>query len=788
MRPYRLRYRPLGAPPLVPAGGVAADAAGGIGNGVPVPPDTAGGTAGQPAPMPTQAQLRDYLRGAGGKVGKSELVRHFRLHVDQRPALREMLRVLRREGTAAPAGRRSLRHAASLPETAVVEVFGTDPDGDPLARPVNWQGESRPIIYMHPERKGQPALAPGERVLARLKPIGRDRYEGRTVKRLPAESASRVLGVFQDGRILPVDRRARAEWTVPEGESLDAANGELVLAEPLPSYRLGLRPARVVERLGPMGGPRAVSLVCIHLHNIPDRFDADTIAEAEAARAVTAEGREDLRNLPLITIDGEDARDFDDAVHAEATGDGWAVTVAIADVAHYVRPGSALDRTARARGNSVYFPDRVVPMLPEALSNGWCSLKPDEDRGCLFVRMEFDTAGTKRAHRVGRGIMRSHARMTYEAVQASRDAGEDRFAALYGAFAALTAERDRRGTLDLDLPERRVFLDAEGRVEAVRPRARLDSHRLIEEFMVAANVCAAEELERLHQPCLYRVHDRPADMKLEALRQFLQAFELELPPGNALRPRDFARILDAVRDRPEERLVDETVLRAQSQAEYSADNIGHFGLALSRYAHFTSPIRRYADLVVHRAVIAGLRLGRDGITPAEAEALPDTAEAITRTERRAAAAERDAVDRYLAAFMADHVGATFEGRVSGVTRSGLFVTLDENGASGIVPLRSLPDDRWEHDAGAQRLVGRHTGLVFSLAQPVELQLAEAIPLTGSLFFHLLQGSPIPPGGRARPRGARSVASRSGASRSGASRSAASRSAASRSGASHSSRR
>ncbi|MFN7001217.1 MAG: ribonuclease R family protein, partial [Elioraea tepidiphila] len=406
--------------------------------------------------------------------------------------------------------------------------------------------------------------------------------------------------------------------------------------------------------------------------------------------------------------------------------------------------------------NSVYFPDQVVPMLPEALSNGWCSLKPGEDRGCLFVELRIDAEGRKHGHRFGRGIMRSAARLTYEEVQAAHDAGRaagvpaERIAALYGAFRALLAARQKRGTLDLDLPERKVVLDAEGRVQAVLPRPRLDSHRLIEEFMVAANVAAAEELERHGAPCMYRVHDRPADAKLEGLRQFLSTFDLSLPPAELLKPRHFAAILARVKDRPEERLVHETILRGQSQAAYSPDNIGHFGLALPRYAHFTSPIRRYADLLVHRALIGALKLGRDGLAPAEIARFPDTAEHISETERRAATAERDAVDRYLAAYLEARVGAIFPARISGVTRFGLFVSLEETGASGLVPLGSLPDDRWHHDETAQRIIGRASGRSFSLGQSVEARLIEANGATGGLIFHLV----TQPGGGGRRGGRR----------------------------------
>nr|WP_238940250.1 ribonuclease R [Pseudoroseomonas ludipueritiae] len=700
-------------------------------------------------PLPTREQLRRFLRDAPGDVGKSDIVRHFGLTVDQRPALRALLRELEAEGTVVRSGRRRARDSQKLPEIAVVEVFGTDPDGDPLARPVEWEGEGRPpLVYMRPERPGQPALAPGERVLARLRSMGGGKYDGRTFKRLGSAGTARVLGIFSNGRVVPVDKRQKAEWSVPAGEDGGAEPDELVLAEPITHVGAGLRPVRIVERLGRMDSPRAVSLICIHQHGIPEAFSPEALAEAEAAGPVELQGREDLRDIPLVTIDGEDARDFDDAVWAEAEGTGWRVIVAIADVAHYVRSGSALDDDARTRGNSVYFPDRVVPMLPEALSNGWCSLKPGENRGCLFVEMHFDAAGIKTGHRFGRGLMRSAARLTYEQVQEAHLRGEmtETLAPLFGAYAALLAAREKRGTLDLDLPERRVLLDENGQVRDVVPRQRLDAHRLIEEFMVAANVRAAETLEKTRQPCMYRVHDRPSDEKLEGLRQFLDSFDLDLPAAGELRPRHFADLLEKTKDMPEARLIHEAVLRGQSQAEYSPENIGHFGLALPRYAHFTSPIRRYADLLVHRALIAGLKLGPEGIPPADAEEFAAIGEAITRTERRAAAAERDAVDRFLTGFMATRTGSIFAARISGVTRFGLFVTVEENGASGIVPLSSLPDDRWIHEEAERRLSGRHTRLAFSLGQAVEVRLAEAAPLTGGLVFHILQGVP--------PRGAR----------------------------------
>ncbi|MCC6719016.1 MAG: ribonuclease R [Acetobacteraceae bacterium] len=708
--------------------------------------------------LPSREAIQAFIAAAAGRVGKREISRHFGLGPQHRAALRDLLDELAGDDAVAPAGHRRFTTPGRLPEVMVIQVTGTDPDGDAIARPVEWRGEGPPpMILMAPEPRGRPALAPGERVLARLKPIARGRYEGRTMKRL-ATAPSRILGVFRAGsagteaRIIPTDRRAKAEWAVPPGEAGEAEDGEIVLATPLPESGrpYGLKSARVIERLGSMGDARSVSLVVIHTHDIPTEFPADALADAAAATGVGPQGREDLRDLPLVTIDGDDARDFDDAVFAEPDGEGFRLVVAIADVAHYVRPGSPLDRNARLRGNSCYFPDRVVPMLPEALSNGWCSLRPGQDRGCLFVEMRVAADGRKLSHRFGRGLMRSAARLTYEQVQEAHDTNDDLalpIPPLYAAFRALLAARLARGTLDLDLPERRVVLADDGRVTAVAPRPRLDSHRLIEEFMVLANVCAAEELERLHRPCVYRVHAPPTEEKLANLRIFLRGFDISLPPGDKVHPRDLFAVLKKVEGTPEAPLVNEVMLRSQSQAAYDIDNIGHFGLALARYAHFTSPIRRYADLLVHRALIAGLRLGAGGLAEAEIPALADTCERITATERRAALAERDAIDRYLAAFMADKVGSLFAARISGVTRFGLFVTVADSGASGLVPISSLPDDFWMHDEAEQTLTGRRSGLVFRLAQEVEARLAEASPITGGLVFHIMQGAAGSPSGR-----------------------------------------
>lgn len=662
------------------------------------------------------------------------------------------------------------------PPVATIEVIEIDAEeGDAIAHPIDWASPGKPpLIRIRPARHGGIDLAVGERALVRLNREHGLEFIGQVLKRIerPPES---VLGLYvrgpEGGRIRPTDKKIRSEFVVAAGNAADARPGELVLAEVLPARRLGLPQARIVERLGSADSPKAASLIAIHSHDIPTAFPGDALAEAGRAHPAPIDGREDLRRVPLVTIDGEDARDFDDAVFAEPDADsanpgGFHLIVAIADVGWYVRPGNPLDRAARERGNSVYFPDRVVPMLPERLSNDLCSLRPHEDRPCLAVHIWIDAEGGKRRHRFERAMIRSAARFTYDEVQQSWDSGPRgaageltarAIAPLYGAYHALARARRARGTLDLDLEERKVVLGADGRVERVVSRPRFDSHRLIEEFMIAANVAAAESLETLRAPCMYRVHDEPDLAKLDALRQVLDGLGYRLAKGQVLRPDSFNRILEWAADTPHRHLVNQLVLRSQSLAVYSPDNRGHFGLALTRYAHFTSPIRRYADLIVHRALIAGYRLGEGGMGPAVRDDLAETADHISTTERRAAAAERDAIDRYVAAYLADRVGARFSARISGVTRFGLFVTLDEIGADGLIAMRSLPADMYQLDAERHLLRGRRHGRSFTLGQPVEVRLAEAVPLTGGMRFDLidtLEARRPSPGRKPKHRGPR----------------------------------
>jgi ribonuclease R len=569
----------------------------------------------------------------------------------------------------------------------------------------------------------------------------------------PDPKALACYGLLARWWIEPTDRRIRTEFRISLAHAKGAQDGEIVLCEALAGRRLGLPEARVIERIGGSTHPRAVSLIGITDHGIPVEFPQAAVAEAEAARPVGLDGRTDLRQIPLVTIDGADARDFDDAVFAEQDPKRpgfWHAVVAIADVGWYVRPGSALDKAAQRRGNSVYFPDRVVPMLPEALSNELCSLKPAVERACMAVHLTIDGEGRLVEHCFVRGLMRSAARLTYEQVQRARDGSPDEttrpllepvIAPLYGVFRLLDRARQKRGALELDLPERRVVLGEDGRVLRIEPRARLDSHKLIEELMILANVAAADALERLRQPCMYRVHDAPDPAKLAALREFLRDLGisgLSLARGQVVRPQHFNAVLSRAAGTPYAPLIHQLVLRSQAQAVYSPQNLGHFGLALRRYAHFTSPIRRYSDMLVHRALIAGLRLGEGGLPPIEPDQFAETAAHISDTERRAAAAERDALARYAALYLVDRVGGEFEGRINGVTRAGLFVTLSEIGADGLVPMRSLGDDFYVHDEARHRLIGRRHGRSFTIGDPVRVRLAEANAVTGSLLFALVE--------------------------------------------------
>ena len=733
----------------------------------------------QPYALPSREQILHFMATATGKIGKREIARHFGVGGGARVGLKRLLKELEDDGLL-NRDHKAIHAAGQLPNTVVAEITGTTRDGELIAAPVEWDearmGTMPRILLFFPKklrRTDTPQPGVGDRVLLKTE---RDRrepnlYEGRVLKLLSARK-DRTIGIFREdksrggGRLIPIDKRAKGiELFIPPGQEEDAEDGDLVSVEVETTRLLGQKSARVREVLGSLKTEKAASLIAIHQHGIPNVFAEATLKEAEAAREATLEGREDWRAIPLITIDPADAKDHDDAVHAEADRDpgnpgGFVLNIAIADVSAYVRPGSSLDREALERGNSVYFPDRVVPMLPERISNDLCSLKPGVNRAALACRIIIDARGRKKSHSFHRVLMRSAAKLSYPQAQAAIDGKPDDTSGplldtvlkpLWAAYDALKIARNARGPLDLDLPERKLVLNPDGTLKDVITPERLDAMRLIEEFMILANVCAAESLEKQRSLLLFRVHDEPSLEKMEALRDFLQSIGIDLPKAGALKPDLFNRVLTRVRGTPNEHLTNEVVLRSQAQAEYAPENYGHFGLNLRKYAHFTSPIRRYADLIVHRALVRAFGLGKDGLPDMTLDQMREIGASISAAERRAMAAERDTIDRLIAYHLADRVGATFSGRISGVARPGVFVKLEGLGADGFVPAATLGKDYYHYDERRHSMVGSRSGEMFQLGDIVKVRLAEALPHAGALRFEIIsEGRYTKPTGE-RPR-------------------------------------
>ncbi|MGH6818801.1 MAG: ribonuclease R [Methylovirgula sp.] len=704
------------------------------------------------------------------KIGKREIARAFGIKGADRIALKNLLKELEAEG-AIKRQRKQLHKPGQLPSVVLVEIAARDNDGELIATPLEWDAAQGPtpkiILHFSRRRPGMSVPGIGDRALIRTE-IRRDAgphepsYSGRLIKLLD-RAKSQILGIYRTdshgvGRVVPVDKRNinRGEFIVTEGGGV--RDGDLVAVDVLRSGRLGLPAVKIRERLGSIASERAMSLIAVHAHGIPNVFRPAALAEAERAGTPPATQHEDWRKLPLVTIDPADAKDHDDAVFAESDPNpdnpgGHILFVAIADVAAYVRPGSALDRDALERGNSVYFPDRVVPMLPERISNDLCSLKAGEDRPALAIRMVIDRSGRMLSHHVHRVMMRAAAKLTYVQVQAAWDGIPDAetrallepvLKPLFSAYAALKTGREKRAPLDLDLPERKILLKQDGTVDRVIVPPRLEAHRLIEEFMILANVAAAETLEARHQAFVYRAHGEPTLEKLNALSEFLASIGFKLAKGQVLTARQFNGILARVKRTEHENIVNEIVLRTQAQAEYVSENYGHFGLNLRRYAHFTSPIRRYADLIAHRALIRALRLGDDGLADVSAEDLAEIAAQISAAERRAMAAERDTVERLIALYLSEQIGTIFTGRISGVTQVGLFVRLTETGADGFIPAATLGQDYFRYDESLHALVGNRTGEMHQLGHEVSVKLIEAAPFAGALRFELLsEGKSIP---------------------------------------------
>jgi len=707
-------------------------------------------------PMPSKEEVLEWISENPTLTSKRDIAKAFGIKGAARIDLKRLLKELEAEGHLQKR-RKTYRDPESLPPVTVLQILEADADGDLFARPLEWHGEGQePKILVLP-RASDPALGAGDRILGRLTKLddGDIQYEARLIRRI-GTNPRRVLGMFrktaEGGRILPIDKGDGKEWSVASDQTHGAKDGELVEAEQSgPKGRLGLPRARVVARIGDPTAPKAVSLIAIHQHGIPDTFPDEVVSESDKAKPAPLGQREDLRDMPFVTIDPADARDHDDACWAHADDDpknegGHVLWIAIADVAHYVRSDTALDREARKRGNSSYFPDRVVPMLPDRLSGDLCSLHEGVPRAVLALRIQIDSKGRKIGHRFIRAMIRSVASLNYGEVQQAQDGHpnarcaplmDEIISPLYAAYKALTKAKAERQPLALDLPERKIELSDAGEVTSVNFRDRFDAHKLVEEFMVLSNVCAAETLIAKKSPLLFRVHEEPSPEKLNALRDTAQAAGLTLAKGQVLQTRHLNQLLDAAAGTEQAELINICTLRSMTQAYYAPSNFGHFGLALRDYAHFTSPIRRYADLIVHRALISAHGWGDDGLTPEATEVLEKTATHISDTERRSMLAERDTTDRYLAAYMSERIGNEFTGRVSGIARFGVFVKLDETGADGLIPMRELGREYFHFDSETNSLTGSDTGIVIGLGQRVTARLTEAAPVTGGIALELI---------------------------------------------------
>ena len=637
------------------------------------------------------------------------------------------------------------------PRMAAVEVTGIDDAGELL-------GESDAVpgaaIRVLAEDGGEAPLEVGDRALLRLDTDDEGVIEGRLFRKLARVQREAVGVVEEQGQALFLrPSRKSASRDTPtllplSPGDLEIGAGDLVRARLDRGKPLAPPRATALERLGKAEDTGSIALTIAADLELPVAFGPAASAVAEQALPPTLGDRVDLRDLDLVTIDGADARDFDDAVWADpeplADG-GFRAVVAIADVAHYVQPGDPLDREALERGNSVYFPDRVIPMLPEALSNGLCSLKPLEDRASIAVELVFDAEANLKRWTFMRALIKSRARLTYEQVQMARDGSPDErtgplmatvIAPLYRVYEKLAAARQKRGTIELELPERQILLNEHGKVQDIVIRRRLGSHMLVEELMIAANVAAARALAEKKRPCLFRVHDKPDPIRIEALAQYLERLGIGWS-RTAKKPGDFTRMLERIVEPSLREQVSGFVLRAQAQAMYQPDNLGHFGLNLRHYAHFTSPIRRYSDLVVHRLLIHHEKLaGTDDGRAYDLEQLERFGRLVSATERKAVQAERMAFARYTALFMADKKGAQFTGRVIGVQRFGLFVILDETGAEGLVPVSTLGEDAFHYDEQHQALVGIRYGEAFGLGDLVTVTLADIDIVQGQLSFRI----------------------------------------------------
>ncbi|MGI8704233.1 MAG: ribonuclease R family protein [Sphingomicrobium sp.] len=721
------------------------------------------------AGLPSRKEILDFIASSDQPAGKREIARAFGLKGQDKVQLKALLRDMADEGLIDSAPGRAFHKAGGVPKVTVLRVVEADDSGNIWAVPEHWEADTPAPKLRVVERGKRSALGIGDRILSRTEERGQG-FVAHPMKKL-ARTAELVLGVIRKNGerfwLTPVEKKERRE--LPVSDLKDATSGDLVLCEV--SGRGPRVSARVDAVLGDPFAPKSFSLIAIHKYELPTEFSDAVIEEAKRVAKQPLGDREDLTQLPIVAIDPADARDHDDAIWAVPDDDpdnkgGWKAIVAIADVSFYVRPGSALDKSARSRGNSVYFPDQVVPMLPEELSADICSLKAGEERAAMACHLKIARDGTLKSWRFARSKICVAANIAYENAQAAMDAADEErvevssptcsmpdiegqvpselveaaLKPLWACWRALLNARDKREPLELDLPERQVVLDEKGRIASVAPRERLDAHRLVEDYMIAANVAAARALEAKKAPVMYRVHEPPSREKLVALKDYLDTFEIQFTLGQVIKPGTFNRIIERVGDaefRPE---IMEQLLRSQMQARYGPERLGHFGLSLATYAHFTSPIRRYADLLVHRALVRAYKLGEGGLPPEDAEKFEEIGEQISRLERRAMQAEGETLDRYVAAFLADQVGQLVDCRITGVQPFGFFATVSELGGDGLVPAATLGSEYFRYDEKSQQFVGEQSGETYRQGQKLKLRIVEANPVSGGLRFELPEGS------------------------------------------------
>ncbi len=731
----------------------------------------------QPKPIPTSKQVLEFIEKSEQPAGKREIAKHFGLRGPNKIALKALLKDMADEGLIDSTPGRAFHKMGGIPKVTVLKIVEID-GGEAIGSPERWQADSAPVPKLRIKERGRrAALSVGDRILARTEERGQG-HIAYMMKKL-AQSSEMLMGVVEkDERdrfwLKPVDKKIRRSTAISDlGE---AEVGNLVLAEP--SGGRGRVTAKVKDVLGDPFAPKSFSLIAINKYDIPMHFPSSVESEAEAATklALSEDYREDLRHLLIVAIDPADARDHDDAIWAAPDDDpknegGFKAIIAIADVSYYVRPGSKLDKEAYKRGNSVYFPDRVVPMLPEALSTDVCSLKQDVDRAALVCHLQIDTKGQMRSSRFTRAIVRLAGNIAYEDAQAAIDGKLDHpltgsaFRPIWACWKLLFKARNAREPLNLDLPEKRVVLSETGKIAEIAVRERLDAHRLVEDYMIAANVAAAKVLESKKSALIYRVHETPSREKLVALKDYLKSFDVSFALGQVIQPRVFNQLIDKVDDELILPLVMEQILRSQTQAYYGHTNMGHFGLSLGSYAHFTSPIRRYADLIVHRALVKACNLEQpkpknknipsdSGLSASETDRLELISEKISQLERRAMMAERETVDRYISAHLSDRIGQVMHCRITGVQNFGFFATVEELGGDGLVPVRTLGVERFDFDEQAQTLTGMDSGTEYSIGQKLDLRLVEANPVSGSLLFELAEGANHMSGGYRGPRGDR----------------------------------